>query len=415
MAEGVARRGATRRRNEHYRLGLAALMTVGIGVPAAAQPHELDTSVAEFNGVRTTGWLPFDFYRQSRIVFAGHVNGAATRLLLDSGAEATIVDKAVAERLGFKMAGTTGLISGRSITAVPLVGGVTIRIGAMELRNLTVTVVDLKPMSALIGMPLEVVLGREVFEHSVVDIDFPAGRIQFGSPEGYVPPSGARKVALKRFAGGRGRAVDVTLEEGPPVVLEFDLGSAVPVILQHPLWSARRLLEGRRSTTTVIGGAGGVRTAALVSLRRLRFAGIDIANLDAVLEAPAGPLERRLGNGVIGMPILSRFRITTDYAKDQLYLVPGPLAAKPVPPNRSGLRVVARSGALEVLHVAPHSPAEAAGWRVGERIVEVDGKPIDASYWRGDRWRWSEQLAGTLVELQVLDGTVRRLMLADYY
>ena len=78
-------------------------------------------------------------------------------------------------------------------------------------------------------------------------------------------------------------------------------------------------------------------------------------------------------------------------------------------------RVVTPPTALTVVHVAANSPAEKAGWAVGDRIVAVNGHSIDANYTRGELWQVRSRPAGTLVKLTMASGDVRELRLADYY
>jgi hypothetical protein len=56
-----------------------------------------------------------------------------------------------------------------------------------------------------------------------------------------------------------------------------------------------------------------------------------------------------------------------------------------------------------------------SGWSIGDQIVRIDGRPINASYTRGELWRWRFLPAGTHVRLVDGSGIVRRLTLADYY
>ncbi len=87
----------------------------------------------------------------------------------------------------------------------------------------------------------------------------------------------------------------------------------------------------------------------------------------------------------------------------------------PMLKDRSGLGLAASPTALTVVHVAANSPAEKAGWAVGDRIVAVNGHSIDANYTRGELWQVRSRPAGTLVKLTMASGDVRELRLADYY
>ncbi len=82
--------------------------------------------------------------------------------------------------------------------------------------------------------------------------------------------------------------------------------------------------------------------------------------------------------------------------------------------DRTGLALVIRPDRLVVAHVAPGSPAEAARWRVGEEIVSINGRAIDAAYNASDLWKWRYQPSGTKVRMTMSHGEVRHLVLADY-
>ena len=83
--------------------------------------------------------------------------------------------------------------------------------------------------------------------------------------------------------------------------------------------------------------------------------------------------------------------------------------------DRSGLGFAASPTALTVVHVAANSPAEKGGWAIGDRIVTVNGHPVDVDYTHGTLWRWRFGSAGTIVKLDTASGEHRTLHLADYY
>jgi predicted metalloprotease with PDZ domain len=98
-----------------------------------------------------------------------------------------------------------------------------------------------------------------------------------------------------------------------------------------------------------------------------------------------------------------------DYPHNRLYAIPDDAAVKkPIEKDRIGLVFDRKStDAFAVAFVAPGSPAEAAGFKKGEKIALIDGKPLTA---------WPAQAiiafqmddAGTVHTLQMMDGTVRR-------
>jgi len=108
--------------------------------------------------------------------------------------------------------------------------------------------------------------------------------------------------------------------------------------------------------------------------------------------------------GILGGEILSRFRVAFDYRNDSMWLTPAPdWQKRSFLRDRAGFETDDRGQHLEVVHVCPGSPAAATGWKVGERIVAVDGRPVGSAHRSVD---WETGAPGTPVELT--DGNGRR-------
>lgn len=123
---------------------------------------------------------------------------------------------------------------------------------------------------------------------------------------------------------------------------------------------------------------------------------------------------RTLGN--VGMPILSRFRLTTDYSRNRLFLTPLPDAAtRPFAKDRAGvLARPARDGKAEIMLIAPGSPAEVAGLKAGETITAVNGLALT-----GDNVQAIQALRalppGSSVSFTLSTGETRTIVLKDYF
>jgi hypothetical protein len=366
-------------------------------------------------GRRSTGWVDFEFFNDSQIFIPATVNGRAVNLILDSGADITVVDKTLATSMGLKLSAAAPVTGTGGESTMQLVPDLEVRIGELGLHHVTAGVIDLSVMAGQLGHALPLILGKEVFNQLIVDIDFPHRRIAFNEPANFSVPAGAVRVPLGRH--GDNRSVPVSVEGGTSVAFDFDLGSNSPLIVYPAYRDGAHLLDGRRQSVGLSAGVGGLIKPRCATLRYITLAGTRLANVPADFPEPAdGTLNSDRTAGNIGLPVFSRFRLITDYAHDELWLVADAKAlAEPFLKNRAGLLSLPAGDRLKVLMVAPGSPAERAGWKEGTEIVAVNGQKIGAAYRTSVLSHWATQAAGTRVALTLVDGSTRELILADYF
>ncbi len=381
-------------------------------IPPAVFERPQDLRKVSFaNGRHSTGFIPFEFFNENRVYIPAQVNGHATQVLLDSGAEMTVVDTAYARELGLKTQGQLTAVGSGGHAQAQLASGVDITVGDLRLTGLTVAVIDLAEVARQIGHPLPVILGKESFNQLVVDVDFPNRRVAFHEAASFKPPQRAVRLPLVESAGGQ-RAVHISIEGRPAIPVLFDVGNGGALSLFPAYWQQAGLLTGRRSSKTLSGAVGGLRERDVATLKRIELAGITLKDVPTVFDDAGNSIStsNRL-QGNLGLAVLARFRMITDYANDTLMLVPDARALRqPFRKDRSGLIALPSEGRLVVTLVAPGSPAAAAGWKVGDEVVAIDGQAIGPDF---TGWRYRP--AGQTVVLTLKDGRKRSLTLKDYY
>ncbi|UAJ12239.1 retropepsin-like aspartic protease [Glacieibacterium megasporae] len=404
--------GAVPSDNETHRV-----ITMNINEPAGPGSFTRPSFIRKtaFTGcASSTGWLHFEFYDGNRMFIPARINGHDTLALLDSGATVSTIDNDYAKQIGISAAGRVTAGGTGGLDTAGFAGDVDVEVGNLKIAGLTVASLDLKPIARRIGHPMPFVLGDELFNELVVDIDFPHRLIAFRDPTGIAPPSGAATVPLRRLIGNR--SVPVSVEGAPPVEFEFDLGNGSPMEIYPAYYQPRQLLAGRKSSEVLGGAVGGFHPEIIATLRRIEFAGVTLNDVPASFTrdvVSASNSNRVVGN--LGLPVLARFRLLIDYPQDRLYAVPlADAGSSAFHKDRLGLSMSGENGVLMVQFVSPGSPAQAAGFKAGDQIAALNGEA--AALWTDDRVAVFRDNSGTApITFLMLDGSTRRVRPKAFY
>lgn len=356
--------------------------------------------------------IPFELFRGNRIFLSGRVNGREVSMLLDSGASSSVIDRQAAQRLGLPEGRRTTTQGAGGRVESRVVEGVMLSAGPLTIRDASVLVIDLSEISRRIGRPIDAILGLEAFRAGIVDIDFAAGTIRFASAQGFAPPAGAARLPLTDRDGRR--TIPVSINGGPSIQADLDLGSNGTLVVSRDYWAGRSGLAELRFAPVLGGGVGGRVPKRLVTLPSVTLAGVTFTGVPAVLNEGASDLPVTGAN--VGLELLQRFRAVFDYRGGALYLLPDRAAiARPLAKNRHGLGLELTGGRLRVSDVVAGSPAAAAGWRVGDEVIAVNGIAVDARFYDRSDSRFGAMPAGTRLDLVRADGATLPVVLEDYF
>ena len=282
---------------------LAAAPLAGASLAVAAQP--------------AGGFYPLELTAGSRLVIAARVNGQDTQALLDSAAEMTLVDAAFARQLGLAAGEhAVGQGSGKSAFDAQVVNGVTLTGVGVELPNQSVAVVDLSDVGQrLLGRRIDVILGRELFDATRLEIDIERRRIRV-LPAGERPRG--RRLALSTEHGVETLAVSV--EGHSAVHATFDLGNGSHVLIARAYAEQLGLLkDGRAVRLERGGGLGGETERQVLTLGSLELAGRRLTDVTAAIDSNSSASDLN-----VGVAVLRHFVITTDFPAHALWLAPLP-------------------------------------------------------------------------------------------
>jgi hypothetical protein len=389
---------------------LAAALSLMAGSVAATYAQSSPPTPAGSTPVQTvvfkgstssSGWIDFTPLTNFGIHLPVKINGHDAMALLYGGP--SNIDKNFVESAGLAA----------KIEDASSVNGIQIQLGDLTLQNAGAKTDDLQKQgydAKILGQPVLFRLGEEVFNQVVVDVDYAHHRVAFRDPRAVTKPAGAIEVPLIELDGER--VLPLSIDGAAPAQFELELGNVIGPLLVTPAYAARQmLLEGHPTSQRLSGRY----SETVVSVDHLSFAGIDFSRVPIAL-IPDTELPPPSITGGVGLPLLAKFRLIIDYQHSRLYAIPNSgTAMTSIEKDRIGLVLDKKvTNGFSVAFVSPHSPAEAAGFKKGDKISLIDGKPFEA---------WPTQAiikfqmadSGTIHIFTMADGTERQIKAVDFF
>ncbi len=241
------------------------------------------------------------------------VNGVATEALLDSGAEMTLVDATFAHQAGLTLEGSDMAKGTGGEQQVRFAHGVDLESVGTRLEDRTVAVMDLSDIARrLVGEPLTVVLGRELFDSGRFLLDLQAREMT--TVDAASAPAGLR-LPLRDHAGIKQMPVRI---EAVEVHADFDLGNGSELLIGRDFAAGHGLLAPDRIVGSKAGGGvGGAVTRDLVRLQSVTVAGVEFAHVTAAVDATGHAADAN-----VGVSLLRNFVLTIDFPGNALWLAP---------------------------------------------------------------------------------------------
>lgn len=363
-------------------------------------------------GTHDSGSLPFELFAGNRVFFHANIGGRDTTVLLDSGAEVSVIDTEFAREAGIKATGSMDIRGTGGSQNTEISSDVPVKVGGLTLRTGMVVIMDLSQIARMIDHPVKVILGKEVLNQTVTDLDFEKRTIVFHDPARFTPPAGMTRVPLTVAAGIR--TVPIRVEGHEPVDADFDLGNGTALMLFPKGVENWKLLNGRPAGQRLGGGVGGMHVDHVFTLSSLSIGDFTFKNVPVQTPAKTEGLavttrESVLGN--VGMPIWSRFHLIMDFSRNQLLLSSTrENLERPFVKNRSGLQLVREGDAFKVLFVDAGFGAPVC--KVGDEIIAIN--EVAVSQLRSTQ-TWAEAPAGTKVTLRFRDGHQATVTLREYF
>lgn len=265
----------------------------------------------------------------SRRVLTGHtmipisLNGGEERwFILDSGAGITVLDKKVAEELKLESFGELPVLGIGGLVKAQFHPVKSIAVGQVILKEINAISLDLGMLRAVFGRDFAGIIGYDLLAHAVVEYDHATPSVAIHDPKRYTLRAG--KWLALRF-NSKLPCVEATFENDYKDVFRLDTGAPNNVTFHAPAVRKYRLLEGRETSNTMLGGVGGMIQAKAGKIKYFEVGGRRIEEPTvtfAISDDTAFGDPYLAGN--LGTAFLDRFTVVFDYVNQRIAFVDKP-------------------------------------------------------------------------------------------
>jgi predicted aspartyl protease len=298
------------------------------------------------------------------------VNGFPAVLLLDTGAEHSLLDRKFAQRLGLHPVAEASLEMPYSSEKTEIMLVTDLDIQSVHSSDLKVMTDDLAASSGALGVHIDGVLGNDFLCKFTVTLDYSVGSVTFDHM-----PVLHHGVPIKLHRIGNRYFVHLNFDAVSLIFL-LDTGTNFSA-LSNSGWS--RLNESKRALSVIDGvrSSGTTATSKLVCIHQLTIGRASYENLPMRVQPPTsvGFFANAGVNGLLGSDFLKQFVVSLDLANDALYLSPDH-NFKPDPDRFSTIGIQFAkdpTGFFTVMAVWSPTPASQGGLKIGDQILSVNG------------------------------------------
>jgi aspartyl protease/PDZ domain-containing protein len=379
-----------------------------------------EASAIEVTWLKTPGIARIPFrYGSHHLWVKVSIDGAPPAdFLVDTGASGIAIDRGYAEQIGLAREGRFAVqgMGGSDVGAFARVGSMRI-VGSgddgVSLAHLRASIVDLSRMNEeALWRRLDGLLGFEALERFVVEVDYDRELITLHDPATFVPERTGKTVPMRLLSGIP--IVTARLDDGCEGDFLVDTGSSFGVLVHGSLVDRCRVFTrvgDRRQVKIYGGGVGSAFASWLCRLDTLRLGPFavhePIAGLSLARHGMVGS-EHYAGN--LGNGVLERFVCTFDYGRKTLHLSPGKRFDQRDRYSRVGAFFLRSEGRVTAVGIVRGSPADEAGLKSQDEILEIDGRPAAAfTPEEMDRIFVDGELGATHTLTVMQDGAARRV------
>lgn len=298
------------------------------------------------------------------------------QFLLDTGSAGISLDTSTCLMLNIPLTPSDKIVRGLGASKViSFAYDHSLHFPGLTIDSLDFHINDYKLISQVYGIRIDGIIGYSFLSKYIVQVDYDKEEIVVYTHGRFKYPRGGHlmkpnltfiPVVTSPLRSGRREALHRYY---------FDTGAGMCLLLSTQFVKDSALLTRRKVKVipTEAQGLGGKMQMFITTISEFRVGTYNFRNVptylfDDVTNITSYP---SLG-GMIGNDLLRRFNLTLNYARKEIYLMPNTHFRDQFDYSYTGLIIYLIDGRIEVTDVIKGSPAEKAGFRIGDFILAVN-------------------------------------------
>jgi hypothetical protein len=293
--------------------------------------------------------------------------------VLDTGSSGISLDSATCAQLKLAAIPSDRLIRGiGGMKGLVISPNHKLKLYGLQIDSLDFYVNDYDILTATYGLKIDGIIGYSFFSRYIVAVNYDTEHIEVYSHGPFRYPKGGHliKPTLATLPVTAGRMRD-NKEINSRFI--FDTGAGLSLLLSTDIVNDSSLLKKKRKPVpTLTEGLGGKAMMTLTVIREYKIGPYKFFNVPThIFEDVNGITNYPSLAGIVGSEILRRFNMILNYKEKDIYLMPNTHFRDVFDYSYTGLEIYLIDGQIIVVDVMKDSPAEKAGFVVGDVVLAV--------------------------------------------
>jgi hypothetical protein len=248
----------------------------------------------------------------------------------------------------------------------------TLRFPGLAVKDLNFHVNDYSVLTSVYGEKVDGIIGYSFFSRYIVKINFDSLYIEVFTPgKMKYPPRG--QLLRPAFTSIPIQFLQIRDRKKFEHNFYFDTGAGLCFLMSDRYaQDSGVLLSKRKPLVTQAEGMAGRLQMRLTVIKELKLGPYRFFNVPTYLyKDDYNVMSYPFAGGLIGNELLRRFNMTINYGQREIHLLPNQHYSEPFDYAYTGLGIYYIDDKVMVEDVIPNSPAEKAGFKVGDQIYSM--------------------------------------------